>query len=101
MKNSTIAKILLICGALFPLFKFFTLIIVEIFLALSIICVFAYIILSFLDTFLFNYDYSMIKKEHNIFYQIGRFLKWLDSKPRIIKPSKKNWRSPDNWDSEV
>jgi hypothetical protein len=25
----------------------------------------------------------------------------LDSKPRIIKPSKKNWRTPDNWDNEI
>jgi hypothetical protein len=43
----------------------------------------------------------MIKKEYNLFYNLGRFFKWLDSKPRVIKPTKKKWRTPDNWDNEI
>lgn len=100
MKNSTIAKIITICMILSTLFWYFTGVMLKIFLHLSIICVLAYIILSFLDC-LEDYDYPMITKKYNIFFHIGRFFRWLDSKPRIVKPTKKKWRTPDNWGNEI
>jgi hypothetical protein len=63
-------------------------------------CLFGYILFSLVDC-LEEYDYPMIKKEYNLFYNLGRFFKWLDSKPRVIKPTKKKWRTPDNWDNEI
>lgn len=100
MKNSTIAKIITICGIVSPLFWYFTGVMLEISFILLILGVFTYIILSIVDC-LVDYDYPIIKKEYNIFYNLGRFFRWLDSKPRIVKPTKKNWRTPDNWDGEI
>lgn len=104
MKNSTIAKIITICGIVSPLFWYFTGVMLEISFILLILGVFTFIItfiiLSIVDC-LEDYDYPIIKKEYNIFYNLGRFFRWLDSKPRIVKPTKKNWRTPDNWENEI
>jgi hypothetical protein len=100
MKNSTIVKIITICGIVSPLFWYFTGVMLEISFVLLIVGVLTYMILSSFDC-LDNYDYPIIKKEYNIFYNLGRFFRWLDSKPRIVKPTKKNWRTPDNWDNEI
>jgi hypothetical protein len=43
----------------------------------------------------------LIPHEYNIFHKISEFYEWIDSKPKIIKPSKKKWRTPDDWDGEV
>jgi hypothetical protein len=100
MKNSTIVKTLILSSILLPLFWYFTWVMIKITIIISLMCLFGYILFSLVDC-LEQYDYPMIKKEYNLFYNLGRFFKWLDSKPKIIKPSKKKWRTPDNWDNEI
>jgi hypothetical protein len=100
MKNSTIAKIITICMILSPLFWYFTIIMIYIMIILITLCLLFYLSFSFIEC-LDDYDYPTIKKEHNIFFHIGRFFRWLDSKPRIVKPTKKKWRTPDDWDNEI
>ena len=100
MKNSTIVKTLILSSILLPLFWYFTWVMIKITIIISLMCLFGYILFSLVDC-LEQYDYPMIKKEYNLFYNLGRFFKWLDSKPKIIKPSKKEWRTPDDWDNEI
>ena len=100
MKNSTIVKTLILSSILLPLFWYFTWVMIKITIIISLMCLFGYILFSLVDC-LEQYDYPMIKKEYNLFYNLGRFFKWLDSKPRVIKPSKKEWRTPDDWDNEI
>jgi hypothetical protein len=100
MKNSTIVKTLILSSILLPLFWYFTWVMIKITIIISLMCLFGYILFSLVDC-LEQYDYPMIKKEYNLFYNLGRFFKWLDSKPRVIKPTKKKWRTPDNWDNEI
>lgn len=100
MKNSTIVKTLILSSILLPLFWYFTWVMIKITIIISLMCLFGYIVFSLVDC-LEEYDYPMIKKEYNLFYNLGRFFKWLDSKPRVIKPTKKKWRTPDNWDNEI
>jgi hypothetical protein len=100
MKNSTIVKTLILTSILLPLFWYFTWVMIKITIIISLMCLFGYIVFSLADC-LEDYYYPMIKKEYNLFYNLGRFFKWLDSKPRVIKPSKKEWRTPDDWDGEL
>ena len=97
MKNSTIVKILLILSVLIPLFWYFTQIIIQFTIILSVAALLVYLILSALD---YGNEYA-IKKEYNVFIKISHFFRWLDSKPKIIKPSKKKWRSPEDWENEI
>lgn len=100
MKNSTLINIVLFGGIIGWLLYLFTYVMVLILISLISACLFVYIATAFIEC-LDDYDYPMITKEYNIFFHIGRFFRWLDSKPRIIKPTKKNWRTPDNWDNEI
>jgi hypothetical protein len=100
MKNSTIVKTLILSSILLPLFWYFTWVMIKITIIISLMCLFGYILFSLVDC-LEEYGDPMIKKEYNLFYNLGRFFKWLDSKPRVIKPSKKEWRTPDDWDGEI
>lgn len=71
----------------------------QIFIGIFLVILLIYLIFSFLDYV--NDDCEFIEEKHNIFHIFGRLFKWADSKPRIIKPSKKDWRTPEDWDSEV
>ena len=101
MKNSTLVIILFIASIfgvlsyLYPVVMFQTLII-----GLSIL------LLAYLFLCLVEYsDSEIIKPKYNIFRiifgSVSNFFNWLDSKPNLIKPSKKNWRAPEDWKDEI
>lgn len=97
MKNSTLINILIfgsIFGWLFFLFTDIMLILLSILTASVFIIYITGCIVEF-------HREDAIKHKYNIIVQISRFYKWIDSKPKIIKTSKKNWRIPDNWDGEI
>jgi len=97
MKNSTLINIVLFGSIIGVLLYFFTFVITIILISTTIVLLLHYIITCMIE---YKYEDS-IPHKYNIFIKIGKFYKWLDSKPRIIKPSKKNWRTPDNWDNEI
>jgi len=103
MKNSTLLIILFIASIfgvlsyLYPIVMFQILI-----MGLSIL------LLSYLIVCLVEYSdgmYGAIEPKYNIFRiifgSVSNFFKWLDSKPNLIKPSKKNWRAPEDWQDEI
>ena len=108
MKNSTL--LLLIClsiviGAL--CYKFTSIIIT--FLPFFVIIFGVYYIISTLTDEILNVNYRhrIIPVKYNIFSYIGKFFRWLDTKPYIIKHLKKDsrtpddWRATEDWDSEI
>lgn len=97
MKNSTLINILLISGGYGYLYYLFPYVMGIIFLALLIVFFIFYFVGCMIE-----YEYEdLIKHKYNFLVQISKFYKWVDSKPRIIKPSKKNWRAPNNWEKDI
>lgn len=97
MKNSTLINIVVFGGIIGWLLYLFTYVMTLILITLIIAALLLYIISCIID----YTSKEIISLEYNIFHIIGRFYKWVDSKPKIIKPTKKNWRTPDNWDNEI
>jgi hypothetical protein len=92
MKNSTLIILIMILSLISTLIYYLP-------------YVFAFILVIVFIIYLILGVINIIPKKYNIFHVIINiivsFFKWVDSKPRIIKPLKKNWRTPENWDSEV
>jgi hypothetical protein len=97
MKNSTLILTTIMLGIITTLSILFT----KVMVILSILAI-AILIMFYLISCIADYDDEVfVKKKYNILLIIKRFFEWVDSKPRIIKQSKKKWRAPDNWDSEI
>jgi len=97
MKNSTLILTIFILGIITTLSILFT----KIMVILSIIAI-GVLIMLYLISCIADYDDEVfVKNKYNILLIIKRFFEWVDSKPRIIKQSKKKWRATDNWDSEI
>lgn len=97
MKNSTLVIMIIIVSITSIMFYYFTKIMTIITITLLSVCFLFYLVACLLD-----YDDDVfINSDYNIFILIGRFFKWLDSKPRLIKPLKKKWVLPDDWNNEI
>ena len=97
MKNSTLILTTIMLGIITTLSILFT----KVMVILSILAI-AILLFFYLISCIADYDDEVfVKKKYNILLIIKRFFEWVDSKPRIIKQSKKKWRAPDNWDSEI
>ena len=97
MKNSTLINIVVFGGIIGWLLYLFVYVMVLILISLIIITLLFYII-----TCIIEYGYEdLIPHEYNIFVKISEFYEWIDSKPKIIKPTKKNWRAPEDWERDI
>lgn len=97
MKNSTLVKIIiigLILGVL--LYKNYKMV-----LGISIITILLFSIVYLVFCAIDYGEFDVIDEKYNIFYIIGGFFRWLDSKPKVIKTPKKYWRAPEDWDKEI
>lgn len=97
MKNSTLINIVLFGGIIGWLLYLFTFVMTIILIVLIIVALLFYIVICGVE---YRYE-DIITHEYNIFHIIGRFYKWIDSKPKIIKPTKKNWRAPEDWERDI
>jgi ABC-type bacteriocin/lantibiotic exporter with double-glycine peptidase domain len=97
MKNSTLINIVLFGSIIGTLLYFFTKIMSVILISLIIISLLFYILTCIIE---YRYE-DLIPHEYNIFHKISEFYEWIDSKPKLIKPSKKKWRAPDNWEDNI
>lgn len=96
MKNSTLINIVVFGGIIGWLLYLFTFVVAVILISLIVALLF-YLICCGIE-----YEYEdFIPHEYNIYIKIGKFYEWVDSKPKMIKPSKKNWRTPEDWNGEV
>ena len=99
MKNSTLINIVVFGGIIGWLLYLFTFVVAVILIALITVALLFYII-----TCIFEYKdgyEDLIPYEYNIFVKISEFYEWIDSKPKIIKPTKKNWRAPEDWEGDI
>lgn len=105
MKNSTLVIILFIASIFGVLSYIYPIVMFQV-----LIMGLAALLLGYLFVCLVEYgdpdEYvSFIGRKYNILRiitgSVSNFFKWLDSKPTLIKPSKKSWRVPEDWNNEV
>lgn len=99
MKNSTLINIVVFGGIIGWLLYLFTFVMTIILIVLIIVALLFYIITCIIE---YGNGYEdLIPDEYNIFVKISEFYEWIDSKPKIIKPTKKNWRAPEDWEGDI
>lgn len=99
MKNSTLINIVVFGGIIGWLLYLFTFVVAVILIALITVALLFYIITCIIE-YKDGYE-DLIPHEYNIFVKISEFYEWIDSKPKIIKPTKKNWRAPEDWEGDI
>lgn len=99
MKNSTLINIVVFGGIIGWLLYLFTFVVAVILISLIIVALLFYII-TCINEYGNGYE-DLIPYEYNIFVKISEFYEWIDSKPKIIKPTKKNWRAPEDWEGDI